>query len=480
MFAALYVPEFPLQVVLRHEPELREAPVAVIGEEKSGAILHASVTAQAAGVTAGMTGPQAMGRCTALVFRTPSAALLDAAQEALVQLGAAHSPFVESTGPGVCTLDWKGNARADFAEQAGLIIRQAARMGLSLRVGVAANPDLALLVARRAEPFLQARDAAEFLAPLPVSALNPTHQAARLLSRWGIHTLGDLVRLPPDQLTERLGPEGTRLWEMAAGRSERPLRLIRPENRFEEAVEFECEIETIEPLLFILRRFLGQICERLELFGLVTERLDLRLTLANKSEHERRFHVPAPTRDIEALFRIVHTHLDTLTSDSPIIALRVEALACHPRDRQLGLFEGALRNPHRFFDTLAQLAALTGPGRIGTPILADSHRSDAFLMQMPDFEAESVESVSAPSGLPLARCRPPMPIHVATDEARPSAVFSEACAGPVRGLRGPWKISGDWWTTEPWSSNEWDVEIGGGIYRIAQRDAGWFLEGIYG
>src|SRR3954463_9648574 len=78
-----------------------------------------------------------------------------------------------------------------------------------------------------------------------------------ILHKWGIHTIGQLAALDKQQLGARLGPEAVRMWERANGRSNRLLKLIRPSESFQESFEFEREIETAEPLLFMLRRFFG-------------------------------------------------------------------------------------------------------------------------------------------------------------------------------------------------------------------------------
>src|SRR4029434_4887190 len=91
----------------------------------------------------------------------------------------------------------------------------------------------------------------------------PTCQILAILHKWGIHTLGQLAALDKEQLGGRLGPEAIRMWERANGRSRRVLKLIQPPESFEESFEFEREIETSEPLLFMLRRFLEQLVLRL-------------------------------------------------------------------------------------------------------------------------------------------------------------------------------------------------------------------------
>src|SRR5437773_558888 len=105
------------------------------------------------------------------------------------------------------------------------------------------------------------------------------------------------------------------------GQSDRLLRLVRPSESFEESLEFEHEIETAQPLLFMLRRFLEQLAVRLSAIYLVTKELILRITFANKQIYEREFKIPQPTNDVEILFRMLQTHLENFKSARPIVAV---------------------------------------------------------------------------------------------------------------------------------------------------------------
>ncbi len=106
-------------------------------------------------------------------------------------------------------------------------------------------------------------------------------QILAILHKWGIHTLGQLAALDKEELGARLGPEAVRMWERANGKSERLLKLVRPPESFDESFEFENEIETTEPLLFMLRRFLEQLTLRLSAIYLVAKELTLRITFTN-------------------------------------------------------------------------------------------------------------------------------------------------------------------------------------------------------
>ncbi len=268
-------------------------------------------------------------------------------------------------------------------------------------------------------------DAAAFVASLPVVALEPSSDVALILRKWGIGTVGELLALGQDALVERLGLEALALFAAASTTALRPLHLVRPAERYEESFDFEQEIETIEPLLFILRRFVDGLSQRLELAGLVVELLALKLRLESGDVLERRLRVPQPTRKADVLFRMLHTHLESLRTDSPIVSVVLKAHPTQPEQKQFSLFEAALRDPHQFQETLARLSALVGPDRVGTPVRANSHRPDAFRLVPPDFEnapgdigRRTAEILRA---TPLRRFRPAMKAKVEVTIVAPQA-----------------------------------------------------------
>src|SRR5215831_13453807 len=216
-----------------------------------------------------------------------------------------------------------------------------------------------------------------------------------ILHKWGIHTLGQLSALDKEQLGARLGPEAIRMWERANGQSHRVLKLIRPPETFEESFEFEREIETAEPLLFMLRRFLEQLAVRLSAIYLVAKELTLRITFANKQSYERVFKIPQPTNDVDLLFRMLQTHLENFRSEHPIIAVALRVEPIKPAGEQFGLFETTLRNPYQLSETLARLTALLGSDRVGTPVLEETHHPDAFRIQPFSWAVVSASSAVA-------------------------------------------------------------------------------------
>src|SRR6266403_505620 len=113
-----------------------------------------------------------------------------------------------------------------------------------------------------------------------------TAETIAILHKWGIHTLGQLAALNKEELRNRLGSEAGRLWERANGTATRLLKLVQPPETFAESFEFDHEIETVEPLLFILRRFLEQLALRLSSIYLVARELTLTITFSNSRPDE--------------------------------------------------------------------------------------------------------------------------------------------------------------------------------------------------
>jgi protein ImuB len=324
-------------------------------------------------------------------------------------------------------------------------------------------------------------------------------QILAILHKWGIHTIGQLAALDKQQLGARLGPEAIRMWERANGQSSRVIKLIRPPESFKESFEFENEIETAEPLLFMLRRFLEQLAIRLSGIYLVAKELTLRITFTDKHIYERIFKIPQPTNNVDLLFRMLHTHLENFKSEHPIVAVALNAQPIKPAREQFGLFETTLRNPQQLLETLARLIALLSADRVGTPVLGETHRPDAFRMEAFVWNWTSTagnggRSSATPKAHPKARGSSPLhTLRLALRRFRPSVsasvLLDEGCLMHVRGadvcgkiidLQGPFLISGNWWDEKSWACAEWDLQLQDGeLIRCHESEATWRIDGIY-
>jgi len=165
MFATIYLPNFFFQAAIRHQPELHANPVALIEEqERKPVIIQLNDTAEKAGIRS-----QALARSLQVVIKVRARAQEKSIQEILLHYAFTFSPFVESTAPGVCTIQFMDYR--DLSPKLERVIDQLAKCEITAQAAIAPTPDTSFLAAHLARPVLQIENAKEFLAPLPIETL---------------------------------------------------------------------------------------------------------------------------------------------------------------------------------------------------------------------------------------------------------------------------------------------------------------------
>jgi protein ImuB len=488
------VVDFPLVALLRAELDLRGRPVATVERDEPRAPLTAvSAEARGLGLRAGMSTAEARTISHRLVIRRPSAELLRSATEAAIDVADSFSPRVENASPGVFFLDIEG-LRSLFGTESHLATSLAARLrrvGLEGRVAIASTKTVAWLAARASEgvDVVKSGEERRRLAPLPTAILEPPPEVTITLERWGIRTLGQLAGLPSTAVGWRFGDVGIRLWKTARGEDEGPLiPLPRPE-RFEESVDCDYAIDSVEPLSFLLRAAIERLTARLEVRGLRAGDLMLALRLEGGGSEERMLHVAAPTNEVKTLLTFARLELERRPPPAAVEWFRLAAVAEKLRPVELDLFVPAGPTPQDLGLTIARLAAVAGIDRVGCPEVVDSHRPEAFHLArfaVASGGAAKANGSSFRSSLVLRAFRPPVAIEVMCDRGRPDFVRTNAnhekFGGRVVTLGGPWRLSGEWWRDSPFARDYYDAELSdGGVYRI-YRDRGsgdWFADGVY-
>jgi protein ImuB len=479
-----------------------EKPAALLDSEGIR-IIEVNSAAITAGVEIGVTTSLALARTSELQIFAPAIDLEHQQQSALLQLCYRYSPYIENTAPGVCTLDLrsrKGNNQEWWARE---LLAHWRSLGFVAQIGIGPNPEIARQTAKIAHPFLQITAESSLLQSLPLESLNPSPYLFDILRNWGIRTLGALTRLPREEIGQRLGLEGLSLWDRAAGRSNNVLKQSQPPETFIESVDLEQRLETLEPLLFMLRRFLERLILRITAVYRLIAEIRLTLLLEDGNKIERRLQIPAPTRDIETLFRIVSQYLDTVQASAPVVGFALEAIPRNPGQNQFDFFQGGLKDPNRFFQTLARLAALLGNDRVGIPEKLNTHKPDSVRLRIPALDwvnserqrtaandserqrktvkgTDRSEENQLRIGVPLRRFRPPHPVDVQLSKDKPASICGHTVTGQVQIARGPWRTSGNWWNPDRWDTQEWDVELeDGALYRLAFSTGRWVVVGVY-
>ncbi len=548
-FASIHVPEFSIQAVVRAELAVRERAIALVeGSPPQERVVALNEAAALAGISLGMAKSQA-AQFHCVEIRQRSHLEEQSAHAALLDIGWSISPRVEETAIDSIVVDLEGLGSLFGSEEAmaRLLARRAADLGLAVHVAVSANLEAALHAARGFPGItvIAPGEEAQRMGALPIQVFSPSAEMMETLERWGVRTCAALAKLPVLELSERLGQPGVQLHRWARGQSRRALILAEAKLCFEKEMALEYAVEELEPLAFLLGRLLDQACARLAARSLSACAIRLRFELdaackeesmpdeiahkrtgpdemarrcagGNKS-YEKLFTLPVPMRDSKMLLKLLRLHLQGDPPGAPIVRIFLAAEAAAPRAMQRGLFLPSSPDPEKLELTLARLANLVGPSRVGSPRIPDSHRPGAFEMSrfLPERDAPEIheKTMREKTGRQDARAaltafrafRPASRAAVALRDGRPAHISFSDMHGEVLAASGPWRTSGEWWREDAWSREEWEIEIRlaadrhaaasgpstigpsspsepqRGIYRI-YYDAlcrGWFVAGMY-
>jgi len=492
--ACFSVPMFPLAARLRSEPDLlQEAVVIVDGNGNHAHVVAATRRARKKGIHPGLSLPQARSVLPKLIARGRDAACERTAQEALLEAAEMLSPRLEDAGDGVVFVDVTGTER-HFATEEELgrsAIRAIEAVGLPARAGIAASKLAARIAAElpKTPTVVPPGEEMRFLAPLPLARLSPELEAAAMLERFGLKSIGDLARLPENEIASRLGEIGRQLHFAARGIDPRPLipRPIPP--AFREGMELEWPLVSLEPFLFIASAAFDRLRQRMESQGFSCTRIELNLTLEPDGYDARVLDLPAPTRDAKTILTLLRLDLEKRPPGAPVIGFTLVAHPDRPRRAQLSLFGPTALSPDKLATTIARLISMLGEERAGMPVTVDGHLPERHSLApfSPPPPPDTRREPPRARGLLMPRLfRPPLPVDVTAEGNRIASIRGETIAGNVRVCSGPWHIEEGWWRDAPAEREYWDVELWeGGIYRVyrsegEQEGKEWFVDARFG
>jgi len=491
MYAAIRIPQFALQAALRTEAFGPEACVAVLRETAQRSIIfQANSFASRYGVREGQTVSQAIAKCRDLLVRPRKPLAEKAARLTLFSCIYAYTPFIESTSEESYTLQLQGIPAPSLHARIRDLLTQLKQLGFSPQIGVAETADWANYAAICAQPLLWIEDAKVMFKEISIHAAVDDPQLRSILSQWGIKTLADFAALSQQAIGERLGRPGLLIWQSLHRKNQRLLKIESPPVECKSCMELEFEIESLEPLLFVINRLIEQLCLQLKANFLKAQVLILQLDLDDKRRYRKLFKLPEPTLNRQKMQQVLHTHLENLQTTAAIQAVSLEIIPTDAADHQPQLFQQQVKDPWQLASTLHQLIGLVGSENVGTPVLRNSHEPDAFTMKPLSHTLDPLPGAVERSffevhQLKLQRFRPPQPVTVKLQDTQLLSIVSNlpnpAYSGCVLSQRGPWRLSGNWWDPTRWSRMEWDVQLeSGSLLRLLYTQKKWYLEGAYG
>ncbi len=473
-YACIVAREFPLQALLRLQPEWQDKPAVVLdGEPSMAQVCSLNRQARMLGIVTGMTRLEMEMFSSALVLpRSPAEEAI--ARSALLECAGRFSPRVEEQSAGSCftcvidiagteTLFGSPNALAES------LLKKIQALHLRASIAVSSNFQAAICLARglaaglgKHESIYVAPSGMEgaALAPLPLDILNLSPEHAETFSSWGIATLGALARLNETELIARMGQAGKELRLLARGESTHLFIPIEAGLDLEERMELDGPVEVLDSLLFMIGVMLDQLIAHAQSHMVALAAITLHLDLEGGASYTRTVRPALPNCDRKLWLKLIHLDMQAHPPQAAILGLTLNAEPGSTSKVQLGLFSPQTPEPMRLDVTLARIRSIVGEGCVGRAVLKDTHQPDAFRVEpfaVPSMPSSSATGEASAGKLAMRQLRPPELVFVTVHNRQPKSFVFREKLYTVERAYGPWAFGGDWWKPTLWSLEQWDL-----------------------
>jgi protein ImuB len=464
--ACVDVVALPLQLLLGEHPDWIDQPAAVIEDERpQSRVLFVNRHARRLGVRTGQRYAMALSLARNLHASAVPPSQIARGVRRIADRLRRYSPHVEPSTDtrrlhlsssmgvgaqaGVFWLDasglgylypslqaWADLIRVDL-QQEGLIA--------SIVVGFSRFGVYALATSQRG--VLVCTDAAEERARVErvsLARLRLDPDARDRLLALGIDTVGGFLRLPAGSLRTRFGAEVEALHRLASGTQWAPLVPVPAAVRHQRRVHFDAPEHNIERLIFAIKSHLDVLAMAVARLSQAIVEVVLWMTLDDRSTRSESVTPAAATLDVAQLLALVRLRLDAVHLSAGIVTLRVSVNTCPATSDQRGLLpERTRRDAAAANRALARLRAELGEDSVVRAVIRDAHLPFARfawepLTHVPDHAAPRVVAMR-----PLVRriLAKPTPASAALASAMTMTTAEE-----TRLRRGPYVISGGWWS----------------------------------
>ena len=338
-------------------------------------------------------------------------------------------------------------------------------LALAATTGVAPTPEAAALLARQPQalPVLRLEHLQPAIAALPLNTLALLPAAIAGLQASGIASVGELLALPRDALARRWGLQMTGYLQRLLGERADPRKPYRVPQTYHRRFDFAEPVQTVEGLLFPLRRILYELQGYLRGRDTALQTLNVAFRHRGHADTVLMLRTTEPQRDALRLFALLREKLERTQLPGAVtrIRLSVEHFVVL-RDTQLHLWDESERHDASWSDLLDKLRARLGDQAVRRLGLRDDHRPE---------KAWCVESGAVAADLPPAF--PDRPLWLLPP--RPIERLPKLLGRPER-------IEAGWWSGEDSSRDYYIAQTAEGsrwwLYREAAT-ARWFLQGIW-
>jgi protein ImuB len=486
IWLAVHLPDWPLHAALSaltaaERQALQAQPLVIVENDRRATTITCNEVAAAIGIRPG----HSLNACIALCADTQFLPRHHARERELLDeialLGQRYTSVVSIQPPNELLLEIRGSVRL-FGGIAALMDRVRSDLqecGLRSQLTVSATAQSALWLARAArEPqAVTPRNLLTTLSRLPVAALLWPSETELRLARFGVLTIGDLLRLPRGGLARRIGYERLAELDRAVGRQPEVRRdFVAPET-YEDRVPLDFDIETTGLLSVVIERRLERLQKFLSRRNLAIERLEIQLKHREHATTSVPVGLAHATADMTHVAQLLREQLTRVQLAAPVTSLSIHVSKLHRAPHATG---DLFLSKGRTLDALAAQGRLLEQlqSRLGRDAV---RRVQARADHRPEF-AQRTPTAALEATLPSAELsvKAPRPLWLL---ATPRAIRSSGTTG-TNGLIGPEKIEAGWWDEQLVCRDYFRARSPAGalgwIYRDREHPGQWHLHGLFG
>lgn len=466
LWVSLHLPH--LAVELR-QPQQSGPLVVTDGTGARRHVIACNTTALEAGITIGMDAPSSMMREPQLHMFDRSKADERRATLALacwahqftseVCLDAARWMLWLEVGSSLQYFNGLTTLYAQF--KSGL-----ERLGYTALLGIAPTLEAAALLTKHPDvlPILNKSEIRQTVAALPLAGLEIGPKVIDQLHTTGLRTIDDLLEIPSESLARRFGEELPHYLQKLLGERADVRRRHRAPAVYRRRFDFMEGIESVEGLLFPLRRILQEFEGYLRGRDVAIQHLAVTLRHREAAETILQLVTSAPQRDAVHLFALLREKLERTPVADPVMAIQLTAGEfVEPGITQADFFDNPQRENDNWSALLDKLRARLGADAVRHLGLSDDHRPENAWCVL-----------SGGKGTAIAEDFPDRPLWLLS-EPRPINILPQLLGTPER-------IEAGWWAGQDSSRDYYLARTDEGARWWLFREAGtnrWYLQGLW-
>ena len=410
------------------------------------------------------------------------------------------------------TIDISGTDRLHGGKMSLLqkVSAEFTRRGICSRLAIAPSIGAAWALSRYGGEDLtlvesNVRAVRQALLPLDVRALRVSSDVSLALYQVGIEKISDLLRLPPEKLNIRFGPQLLKRINQALGYLEEPLNVLRDETGVEIKRAFEFPLQSQDSvktaLLDLFARAFGELERRALSCGEFQLEFCTLDAMGRRSLYTKRLSLHAASRNLKSLSRLLESIVESAGIRAGLHSLALKSCALEKRAVQQGSFVPVAGEASPALAAAGEclfdrLNVELDPGRLQSLHRRKSHLPDK------SFAFEKLEGLSGLaaqkeicelSGVerPSYLLPGPQPISVVAllPDAAPVRIVWNGRRHEIIRASGPEQICGEWWETLPGSDARWQGEerdyyrlqdeTGRWLWVFRDRNMKWFVHGLW-